>query len=69
MEMFGWLEGQIISSFLNNEIIDEIILSIIPVVLGKGITLFQNIQKEAKLELVKTTNYDNFIELHYKIPK
>ena len=66
-----WLVGggQIISSFLNNGIIDEVILSIIPVVLGKGIPLFQNIQKEAKFELIKTTNYDNFIELHYKIPK
>ena len=66
-----WLVGggQIISSFLNNGIIDEVILSIIPVVLGKGIPLFQNIQKETKFELIKTTNYDNFIELHYKIPK
>ena len=66
-----WLVGggQIISSFVNNGIVDEIILSIIPVALGKGVSLFQNIQKEAKLELVKTTNYDNFVELHYKIPK
>ena len=66
-----WLVGggQIISTFLNNRIVDDIILSIIPVVLGKGIPLFQNIQKETKLELVKTTNHDKIVELHYRISK
>lgn len=66
-----WLVGggQVISSFVNHGSIDEIVLSIIPVVLGKGIPLFQNIQKEIKLELVKTTNYGKLVELHYKILK
>ena len=66
-----WLVGggQIISSFVNNGIVDEIILSIVPIVLGKGIPLFQNIQKETKLELAKITNYDKLVELHYKILK
>lgn len=66
-----WLVGggQIISTFVNHGIVDEIILSIVPVVLGKGIPLFQNVQKETKLELVKTTNYDKLVELHYKLPK
>ena len=64
-----WLVGgaEIISSFVNNGFVDEIVLSIIPVVLGKGIPLFKNIQKETKLELIKTTNYDKLIELHYKV--
>lgn len=61
--------GQIISSFVNNGIVDQIILSIVPIVIGKGIPLFQNIQKEMKLELVKTSNYDKFVELHYKVLK
>lgn len=66
-----WLVGggQIISTFVNHGIVDEIILSIVPVVLGKGIPLFQNIQKEIKLELVKTTNHDKLVELHYTILK
>ena len=66
-----WLIGgaEIISSFLNHGFVDEIILSIIPVVLGKGIPLFKNIQKEIKLELIKTTNYDKLVELHYKVSK
>jgi len=61
--------AEIISSFVNYGFVDEIILSIIPVVLGKGIPLFKNIQKEAKLELIKTTDYDALVELHYKVLK
>ncbi|MDH3834934.1 MAG: dihydrofolate reductase family protein [Nitrosopumilus sp.] len=66
-----WLVGggQIISSFVNHGMIDEIILSIIPVVLGNGIPLFKNIQKETNLELAKTTSYDKLVELHYKVLK
>ncbi|MDH3825753.1 MAG: dihydrofolate reductase family protein [Nitrosopumilus sp.] len=66
-----WLVGgaEIISSFVNYGFVDEIILSIVPVALGKGIPLFKNIQKETKLELIKTTNYDNLVELQYKVLK
>ena len=61
--------GQIISTFVNHGIVDEIILSIVPIVIGKGIPLFQNIQKETKLELIKTTNNDKLVELQYRVLK
>jgi len=66
-----WLVGggQLISSFVNRGILDEIILSIIPIVLGNGISLFQNIQKETNLELIKTTSYTKLVELHYRVLK
>ena len=54
---------------MNLGFIDEIILSIIPVVLGSGIPLFTNIQKETKFELIKTADYGALVELHYKILK
>ena len=40
-----WLVGggEIISLFLNNSLIDEIILSIHPIILGSGIPLFRDI--------------------------
>jgi len=62
-----WLVGgaDLISTFLNFDLIDDIILSIIPIVLGKGIPLFKNIQKEIKFELVKTTEYNELVELYY----
>ena len=45
-----WLVGgtQIIASFLKQEAIDEIIITVIPILLGKGIPLFKNIGKENK---------------------
>ena len=66
-----WLVGgaEIITTFMNLGLIDEIILSIIPVVLGSGIPLFANIQKETKFQLIKTTEYDALVELHYKVLK
>ena len=62
-----WLVGgaEIISSFLNSGFVDEIIISIVPIILGKGISLFKNIQKDTNLELVKTTQYEKLVELHY----
>jgi dihydrofolate reductase len=64
-----WLVGgsDIISTFLNLKCVDEIILTVIPVVLGKGIPLFKNIKEEVKLELIKTTEYDELVELSYKV--
>ena len=66
-----WLIGgaEIISSFLKQGAIDEIIISVIPVLLGKGIPLFKNIKNETKLEFVKTENYGQLVDLYYKIMK
>ena len=66
-----WLIGgsQIIASFLKQRAVDEIIISVVPILLGNGIPLFQNIQKETKLELIKTINYDKLVELHYRVLK
>lgn len=43
----------ILASFLNQGTVDEIIISVIPILLGKGIPLFKNIENETKLEFVK----------------
>lgn len=66
-----WLVGgaQIIASFLQQGSVDEIITTVIPILLGKGIPLFQNIENEINLELVKTERYGQLIDLHYRILK
>ena len=66
-----WLVGgaQIIASFLNQGAVDEIIISIIPILLGKGIPLFQNLENETKLEFIKTVKYDQLVDLYYKVSK
>ena len=66
-----WLVGgsQIIASFLKQRAIDEIIITVIPVLLGKGIPLFMNLKKETKLELIKTEKFGQLVDLHYKVLK
>ena len=66
-----WLVGgsQIIASFLKQRAIDEIIITVIPVLLGKGIPLFMNLEKETNLELIKTEKFGQLVDLHYKVLK
>lgn len=50
--------GLIITKFLNLGAIDEIILCIIPTILGSGIRLFPNQPKETKFNLVKAEPFE-----------
>ena len=66
-----WLVGgaKTIASFLKQGVVDEIIITKIPVLLGKGIPLFHNLEVQTKLELIKTEKYDQLVDLHYKVLK
>ncbi|EPA06095.1 dihydrofolate reductase family protein [Candidatus Nitrosarchaeum limnium] len=66
-----WLVGggKLIGSFLKLGVVDEIITTLIPIVLGRGIPLFQDTENDTKLELVKTERYGQLVDLHYKISK
>ena len=66
-----WLVGgaKIIASFLKQGMVDEIIITKIPVLLSKGIHLFQNLEDETKLELIKAEKYGQLVDLHYKVMK
>jgi len=67
-----WLIGgtQINELFFNNEIIDELILSVIPVTLGNGIPLFTENVKQLKFTLNNEKSYGNgVVQLHYSILK
>jgi dihydrofolate reductase len=65
-----WLVGgaSLAQSFLKHGSIDEMIISIIPVILGDGISLFGRAQEEFRLELLRSGSYDNgIVQLHYKL--
>jgi len=67
-----WLVGgsDIISIFLNSALIDEIILSIHPIVLAKCIPLFRNIQRQLNLKLTKSISYESgLIQSHFDVKK
>jgi len=64
-----WLVGgaDIISIFLNAGLLDEIILSIHPIILGNGIALFKNLQGQTNLRLIKSTPYESgLLQLYYQ---
>lgn len=59
--------GEVITAFLNLGQIDEMILSMIPVILGSGIPLFPGSPKETSFELTDTCAFDTgIVNLSYK---
>ncbi|MBW4428310.1 MAG: dihydrofolate reductase family protein [Nostoc desertorum CM1-VF14] len=64
-----WLVGggALINSFLQHSLIDEYIISIIPIILGGGIQLFPPPSPEEKLELINSKQYSTgLLQAHYK---
>ncbi|WP_013320380.1 dihydrofolate reductase family protein [Gloeothece verrucosa] len=65
-----WLVGggQMNTLFLNANLLDEIIISIHPVILGEGIPLFAGNPQEKKLQLIKHQSFESgLIQITYKI--
>jgi len=59
--------GHTISQFLNAGLMDKMIISIIPVILGSGIPLFQNLLHESWCQLISTKSYKNgLVQLEYQ---
>lgn len=59
--------AEIINELLKNDLIDEIIISVIPVLLGDGTRLFKDGRPEQQLEFVNARSFDTGLtQLHYK---
>lgn len=63
-----YIDGGItIQNFLKSGLIDELIITRVPILLGEGIPLFSTIPLEQKFEHIKTEVYNNaFVKSHYK---
>ena len=62
--------AEIVNELLISDLIDEFIVSIVPVLVGNGIRLFKDGRPEQQLELVNTKTFDTgLIQLHYKRKK
>ena len=60
--------GNTIQGFLSVGLIDEITVTVIPVILGDGIPLFGSLNKDVNLTHVRTTAYDfGFVQTTYSI--
>lgn len=62
--------AEIINELLKDDLIDEFIISVIPILLGNGIRLFKDGRPEQLLELVSAKTFDTGLaQLHYKRKK
>jgi len=59
--------GQINTLFLNENLIDELYIFIMPIILTDGIELFENFPIQKKLKLIYSKKYSNVIEIKYVI--
>lgn len=59
--------AEIVNELLKDNLIDEFIISVIPILVGSGIKLFQDGRPELKLELVSAKKFvKGLVQLHYK---
>ncbi|MEB2787345.1 dihydrofolate reductase family protein [Algoriphagus persicinus] len=62
--------AQTVHRFLKDGLLDEIIISFIPILLGEGIRLFKEGFPEQNLTLIESKNYPSgLIQVHYQIKK
>lgn len=62
--------AEVINELLKHDLIDEFIISIVPVLLGNGTRLFKDGSPEYTLELVTTKTFDTGLtQLYYKRKK
>jgi dihydrofolate reductase len=62
--------GALIRQALDAGLVDEITLTVIPVILGAGISLFAGTDQRHKLELVDNADFgDGMVQLRYRINK
>jgi len=59
--------AEVINELLTQDLIDEMIISIVPVIVGNGTRLFKDGRPEMSLELVRTETFDTGLtQLHYR---
>ncbi len=67
-----WLMGggDLIASFLDENAIDEFVVSVVPVFIGDGIPLIARRLRHVPLELQSTERFeDGLVQLHYRVAK
>jgi dihydrofolate reductase len=62
--------GKVSASFIKENLVNEIILDIHPIILGKGINIFSNTEIEKNLKLVSTKTLDNdLVQVKYEVER
>ena len=61
--------GDLLHSFINNKLVDEMIITVSPVLIGKGIPLFKELDFETELTLKSINRFNQFAELRYEVKR
>ncbi len=63
-----WLFGgaSLTTTFLNDNLVDELWLGVVPIVLGKGKPLFQNIDQRKHFRLKEVTQKEGYLSVVYE---
>jgi dihydrofolate reductase len=59
--------GKVIQSFLRAGLVDDMTVTTIPILIGKGIPLFGDLEKDIKLRLLESKSWPNgFVQSTYQ---
>ncbi len=61
--------GELLQSFIKEKLIDELIITVAPTIIGTGISLFKEGNYELELSLKRTRRFNQFVELHYEVQR
>ena len=62
--------GDTIQQFLSAGLVDELTITVIPILLGEGIPLFGSLETDVNLSCVDTIRYEfGFVQLKYCVKK
>ncbi len=63
-----WICGgaAIVKQLMEADLIERYIINVIPTILGGGIRLFDTLEKEIRLKLIKTRSYNGITDLVYE---
>lgn len=66
-----WLVGggELLHTFIKEKLVDELIITIAPRLVGKGIPLFKNNDFQTSLTLKSINRFNQFVELCYEVVK
>ncbi|RLL45489.1 dihydrofolate reductase [Oceanobacillus piezotolerans] len=59
--------GELLHSFIQEKLVDELIITVAPTILGKGIPLFREGDYQLDLSLKGMRNFNQFVELYYEV--
>jgi dihydrofolate reductase len=59
--------AEIVNELLKENLIDEFVISVIPILVGEGVKLFNDGRPEQKLKLITTKQFESgLVQFHYK---